>query len=92
MDTLCDTLLIYTITKDSIEIDSITSEPERVTARILTHKGDTMQLEVSLDPVGITEELGDNNRFIGVVRFYSHLKERKIIIPVFARIKKESDE
>ncbi len=82
--TLIDTVVISSTLVDSIQIDSFTTEPEGLTARILSHRGDSVSIEVSVDASKITW------KFIGVIRFYSNIdKKRKIIIPVYARIKEE---
>jgi hypothetical protein len=84
--TLIDTVIISSTLVDSIEIDSFTTEsnPDGLTAKILSHKGDSVSIEVCVDASKITW------KFIGVIRFYSNIdKKRKIIIPVYARIKEE---
>ncbi len=82
--TLIDTVVISSTLVDSIQIDSVTTEPDGLTAKIISHRGDSVSIEVSVDASEITW------KFIGVIRFYSNVaKKRKIIIPVYARIKEE---
>ncbi len=81
---LVDTVTITTESVDSIQIDSVTTEPEKLHVEIISHKGDTVRLKVRVATSKITW------RFIGVIRFYSNIPEaRKIIIPVYARVKEE---
>ncbi|MCK4233865.1 DUF1573 domain-containing protein [candidate division WOR-3 bacterium] len=84
---LIDTVIISSVLVDTIRIDSITTEPAKLTAKIVSHKVDTVSLEVTLDPSEIKW------RFVGVVRFYSNInKERKITIPVYARLKEKKED
>ena len=82
--TLIDTVVISSTLVDSIEIDSVTTEPDGFTAKIISHRGDSVSIEVCVDASEITW------KFIGVIRFYSNISQiRKTIIPVYARIKEE---
>ncbi|TET76513.1 MAG: DUF1573 domain-containing protein [Candidatus Cloacimonadota bacterium] len=82
---LIDTVTISSISVDTIRIDSVTTEPSsRLEAKIVSHKGNNVILEVSLN----TSEI--KWRFIGIVKFYSNITGgTKIIIPVYARLKEE---
>jgi len=83
--TLIDTVTISSISLDTIKVDSITTEPPYLTSKIVYSKGDSIGIEVLLE----TSEI-ENERFIGVIRFYSNIPEKRmIIIPVYAKIKEE---
>lgn len=81
---LVDTVEISTESVDSIQVDSIIPEPERLKATLVEHGGSSVKLRVLVETTGIKW------RFIGVIRFYSNIPEaRKIIIPVYARVKQQ---
>lgn len=85
---LIDTVTISSISLDTIKVDSITTEPSYLTSKIVYSKGDSIGIEVLLE----TSEI-ENERFIGVIRFYSNIPEkRRIIIPVFVRVKEDKSE
>ncbi len=81
---LIDTVAISTESIDSIQVDSIITEPEQLKVTMLKHDKSSVQLKVLVETTGIKW------RFIGVIRFYSNMPEaRKIIIPVYARVSEE---
>lgn len=85
--TLVDTAQITSITGDSIRVDSLITEPEGLAAELISHKGDKVKLKISLDTFSI------KYRFVGVVKFYSNISiQRRIIIPVFARLKENNND
>jgi hypothetical protein len=84
---LTDSVQITSIVEDSIRVDSLITEPKGLEAEIISHKGDKVKLKVSLDSSKI------KYRFVGVVKFYSNISiKRRIIIPVFARLKEDNND